>query len=468
MGKQETSLVERLFHLTKNNTTVKREVIGGITTFMTMAYILAVNPSILGESGMNANGVLIATALAAFVGTMCMALIANYPFALAPGLGLNAFFTYTVVFGMGYSWQNALFAVFIEGIVFIILSVTPVREAIFNSIPKSLRYGVSAGIGMFVAFIGFVNAGIVVADGGTIVSLIDFNGSVAPQATVEAVLALVGILVLLVLYMNNITGSFLWAIFITWILGIICQVLGVYTPDIEAGYYSLYPNLTGWFDFSGFGEVAFKMTPVGMGFLDFIVIMFSFLFTDIFDTVGTVTGAAQKAGFLDKDGKLPRIKSVFSADAIATTAGAAFGTSTTTTFVESTAGIAAGARTGLSSVVTALLFLASIALSPLFVSIPSFATAPALIFVGFLMISQLKNIEFGNVTESFPAYVAAIAMPLTYSISDGIMFGFITYTITHIFPFKGNFNDGKEVQRKKMNPIIPILSVIFILKYIFI
>lgn len=453
-------MLEKVFKLKENNTTVKTEVIAGITTFMTMAYILAVNPSILSASGMDAQAVLIATALAAFIGTICMALFANYPFALAPGLGLNAYFAYTICGpdSMGYSWQIALFAVFVEGLIFIVLSLTNVREAIFNAIPLQLKKGVSVGIGLFVAFIGFQNGGIIVSNDSTLVQLVDFTADFH-TAGISALLAVIGTFIIAILYVKKVRGSILIGILATWILGIICQLTGIYTVVPEAEYYSLIPT---WSSFnlgaisSVFGQ-CFKADFSTLKIFDFIAIVFAFLFVDIFDTIGTLIGCATKADMMDKDGKLPRIREALLADAVATTAGAILGTSTTTTFVESSAGVAEGGRTGLSSVVTGLLFLLAIFFSPIFIAIPGFATAPALLFVGFLMISAVVDIDFSNYTESVPAYLALIAMPLTYSISEGIAAGIISYVVL-------NLCCGKA---KKITPLMYILAVLFICKFIF-
>lgn len=446
-------MLEKFFKLKENGTDVKTEVIGGVTTFMAMAYILAVNPSILSASGMDAQAILIATALASFVGTMCMALMANYPFALAPGLGLNAYFAFTVCGTMGYSWQFALFAVFAEGIIFVILSLTNVREAIFDSIPLQLKKGVSVGIGLFIAFIGLENGSIVVNSDSTLVTFVNFRDDFT-NVGICALLALIGLLIISILYVKKVKGAILIGIFATWFLGIIAQLTGLYTG------LSVLPV---WSDFNiaaigkTFGQCFTAEAFANFNVLDFFAIMCAFLFVDIFDTLGTLIGCADKAKMLDKDGKLPRIKPALLADSIATSVGAIFGTSTTTTFVESSSGVSEGARTGLASVVTALLFLVSIVLSPIFIAIPSFATAPALIFVGFLMIMAVKDISFENPIEAIPAYIALLTMPLTYSISDGIAFGIISYVILHIF-------GGKA---KDVKPLMYILAVLFILKYIF-
>ena len=451
-------MLEKWFKLKENNTTAKTEVMAGITTFMTMAYILAVNPTMLAAAGMDKTAVLIATALASFIGTMAMALLANYPFALAPGMGLNAYFAYTVCGAMGYSWQVALMAVFAEGLVFIVLSLTNVREAIFNAIPLNLKKGVSVGIGLFIAFIGLQNGGIVVANSSTLVSYVDFTNNFK-TAGICALLALIGLFVIAIMYIKNVKGAILFGIVITWVLGMLCQAAGIYVPDAEAGFYSLYPAL-GFTDLTAIGQTfgqCFKLDFSNVRVYDFIAVVCAFLFVDMFDTLGTLIGVANKADMLDKDGKLPRIKEALLADAVATTAGAVLGTSTTTTFVESSSGVAAGARTGLSSVVTGFLFLISVVLSPIFCSIPSFATAPALIFVGFLMVSTVTSIEFTDMTEAIPAYLCLLAMPLMYSISEGIAIGVISYVIINVVCGKA----------KKITPLMYVLAVLFVCKYIF-
>ena len=443
-------MLEKFFKLKENHTDVKTEVLAGITTFMTMAYILAVNPTMLADAGMDKTAVLIATCLAAFVGTLVMALLANYPFALAPGMGLNAYFAYTVCSDMGYSWQVALMAVFIEGIIFIVLSLTNVREAIFNAIPATLKKGVSAGIGLFIAFIGLQGAHIVVSNESTLLSGVKFAENWNTEG-ICAVLALIGLMVTAILYIKKVKASILIGILVTWILGMLCQVTGIYHVDVKTGYYSLYPTLE-MTDFSAitktFGQ-CFNADFHNVGIFNFIVVLFSFLFVDMFDTLGTLIGVSDKAGMLDKDGKLPRVKQALLADAIAT--------STTTTFVESSAGVGAGARTGLSSVVTAFLFLISILFAPIFKAIPGFATAPALIFVGFLMISAIVKIDFEDLTEAIPAYLCLIAMPLMYSIAEGIAIGVISYVVINLICGKA----------KKITPLMYILAVLFVCKYIF-
>ena len=451
-------MLEKLFKLKENDTTVKTEVIAGLTTFMTMAYILAVNPSMLNAAGMDTNAALIATALAAFIGTLAMAFLANYPFALASGMGLNAYFAYTVCGSMGYSWQVALLAVFAEGIVFIALSLTNVREAIFNAIPLTLKHGVSAGIGLFIAFVGLQGAHLVVNSDSTLTTTVDFAGNFHTEG-ICAVLAIVGLFITIVLYIKGFKGAILIGIIATWILGMIMQAVGVYQVDIEGGFYSLFPNLA-FVDLTDLGKTfgqCFRADLSGVSVINFIVVLLSFLFVDIFDTLGTLVGVATKADMLDSDGKLPRIKQALLADAIATSAGAIIGTSTTTTYVESSAGVAAGGRTGLSSVVTGFLFLISIFFAPIFTAIPGFATAPALIFVGFLMISAILQIDFSDLTEAVPAYLCLLAMPMVYSISEGIAIGVISYVLINLICGK----------RKKITPIMYVLAVLFVCKYIF-
>ena len=451
-------MLEKLFKLRENDTTVKTEVIAGLTTFMTMAYILAVNPSMLNAAGMDTNAALIATALAAFIGTLAMAFLANYPFALASGMGLNAYFAYTVCGSMGYSWQVALLAVFAEGIVFIALSLTNVREAIFNAIPLTLKHGVSAGIGLFIAFVGLQGAHLVVNSNSTLTTTVDFAGNFHTEG-ICAVLAIVGLFITIILYIKGFKGAILIGIIATWILGMIMQAVGVYRVDVEGGFYSLFPNLA-FVDLTDLGKTfgqCFRADLSGVSVINFIVVLLSFLFVDIFDTLGTLVGVATKADMLDSDGKLPRIKQALLADAIATSAGAIIGTSTTTTYVESSAGVAAGGRTGLSSVVTGLLFLVSIFFAPSFTAIPGFATAPALIFVGFLMVSSVIKIDFSDLTEAVPAYLCMLAMPLMYSIAEGIAMGVVSYVVINLLCGKA----------KKITPLMYVLAVLFICKYIF-
>ena len=452
-------MFEKVFKLSEHQTTVKTEVMAGITTFMTMAYILAVNPSILGSTGMDPTAVLLATALASFIGTACMAVMANLPFVLSAGMGLNAYMAYTVCAGYGYSWHVALLAVFAEGLIFIVLSLTNVREAIFNAIPLTLKRGVSVGIGLFIAFIGLQNAGLSV-DSSTLVTIISFPENFH-TAGICALLALIGLFIMAVLYTYRVKGAILYGILGTWILGMLCQVTGIYTPDVENGFYTLFPTL-GITDFSKLGETFGKCFTVdfdAVGIINFIVVIFSFLFVDIFDTLGTLIGVATKADMLDEEGRLPGIRPALMADAIATSFGAVLGTSTTTTFVESASGVAVGGRTGLTALVSALLFLLSTLFAPIFTAIPSFATAPALIMVGFLMVGTVTEIRFDedNITEAIPAYLAIIAMPLFYSISEGISMGIISYVLLNVAAGKA----------KKITPLMYVLAVLFVLKYIF-
>ena len=471
----ETTLFGRLFKLKSNRTTVKTEVVAGVTTFMTMAYILAVNPNILSAAGIPRGGVFVATAVAAVVGTLLMAFMSNYPFVLAPGMGLNAFLTFGVVLGMGYSWQFALLAVFVEGLVFLALSLTPVREGIFNAIPISLKKAVSAGIGLFICFIALQTSKVVVDSGATLVDCIDFTQAPFHTQGVCALLALVGTMLTGVMMAKNLKGAILLGIVATWALGMAAQAAGVYVPDPAAGYFSLYPRFTfaGIADsFSEFGAtVGALFRPAGwthkvdgevvssgwalVRSLDFFVVMFAFFFVDLFDTLGTLIGVSLKGGFLDKNGKLPRISGALCADAIATSVGAVMGTSTTTTYVESASGVAAGGKTGLTAVTAAVLFALSILFAPIFLAVPAFATAPALIVVGYLMLSSVADIDWKDAGESVPAFVTLAWMPFTYSISDGIMFGVISYTI--INALAGNF--------KRIHWIMYVLTAVFVAKY---
>ena len=440
-----------LFKLKENGTNISTEVFAGITTFMTMAYILVVNPNILSSTGMDKGAVFTATALAAFLGCLMMAFLANYPFGLAPGMGLNAYFAYTVA--NEYGWQLALFAVFIEGIVFLAFSFFNIREAIFNSIPKNLKNAVSVGLGVFITFIGLQNAGIIIKDPSTAVALGNIK-SVAPA------LAMIGVIITAVLTIKKIKGALFWGILITWGLGIICQIIGIYQVDIEQGQFSLIPQ--GFISappsikdiniFTAFKSIDFNVVKI----TDIIVIVFAFLFVDMFDTIGTLIGVSEKANFLDKNGKLPKLKQALLADAVATTAGAMLGTSTTTTFVESASGVAEGGRTGLTSTVTGILFLVALIFSPIFIAIPGFATAPTLIIVGLFMIENVVNIDFSDYTEGLPAFITIIMMPFAYSIADGLVFGFLSYVFIKILT-------GKS---KDISKVMYILSVLFITKLI--
>ena len=431
--------MESFFKLKERGTTVQTEIMAGITTFMTMAYILAVNPSILADAGMDKGAVFTATALASGIACVLMALLANLPFALSAGMGLNAYLAYTVVIGMGYSWETALTAVFVEGLIFIILSLTNVREAIFNAIPTTLKVGVSVGIGLFICFIGLQNARIVIGS-TTLVGLFPFGDSIR-----EGIFRSEGLPVLLALI----------GIVITWALGILCELVGFYVPNPEAGFYTLIP--------SGVFSAPASLAPTFMKLdfsnvftLNFFSVIFAFLFVDLFDTLGTLIGCASRANMLDEQGRLPNIRGALLADAIGTTAGACLGTSTVTTFVESSSGIAEGGRTGLTAITTGFFFLLSLFFAPLFLAIPSFATAPALIIVGFLMMQQVVKIEWHDPVEAIPAYIAIFAMPFMYSISEGISMGIISYVVLHVLT-------GKT---KDMSPLMYLLAVLFVLKYI--
>jgi AGZA family xanthine/uracil permease-like MFS transporter len=430
-------MLKKLFGFDSTKTTVRTEIVAGITTFLTMSYILAVNPTMFGElDGMPMGSVFTSTALAAIVGCLAMALIGKLPFGLAPGMGLNAFFVYSVCMGMGYSWQFALTAVLIEGLIFIVLTLTNVREAIVDAIPMSLRNAIGAGIGLFIAFIGLKSAGVVVDDGATLVALGDITSG-------SALLAFIGLIITGFLYARNVPGAILLGILLTMVIGI---PLGVT-------------------EFRGVVSVPESISPIFCKFefdkifsVDMLVVVFTFFFIDMFDTVGTLVGVCTKANMIDENGNIQRVKQAFMADSIATTVGAVLGTSTTTTYVESAAGVAQGGRSGLTAFVVGGCFVVALFFSPLFLSIPSAATAPALIIVGLLMMEQVKNIPFDDFSESIPAFVCMIMMPLTYSISNGILIGMITYVLMNVIC--GKF--------KKLSPAIYVLAVLFILKYILI
>ena len=430
-------MLNKLFGFDSKKHNIRTEIVAGITTFLTMSYILAVNPSMFGLlEGMPAGAVFTTTALAAIICTLAMAFLAKLPFGLAPGMGLNAFFVFTVCMGMGYSWQFALTAVFIEGILFIIMTITNIREAIVNAIPKNLRYAIGGGIGLFIAFIGMQNAGIIVNDDATLIALGDITSG-------TALLALIGLIITGVLYALNVKGAMLIGILVTTVIGIPMGIT----------------------EFKGIVSTPESIAPIFCKFewhniftLDMLVIVFTFLFIDLFDTVGTLVGVSTKAKMVDENGRIPKLKQAFMADAIATTAGAMLGTSTTTTYVESAAGVAQGGRTGLTAFSIACCFAIALFFSPLFLSVPGAATAPVLILVGMLMMEPVRNIDFDDATEAIPSFITLIMMPLAYSISAGIMLGMISYVII-------NMCCGKF---KKLTPAMYILAVLFILKYIFI
>ncbi len=414
--------LEKLFRIKERGSSIRTEVIAGITTFLAMAYILAVNPSYLSAAGIPVGAAFSATAISAGIATLCMAFFANYPVALASGMGLNAFFAFTVCGTMGYSYQVALTAILIEGIIFMILSLFKFREALVNKIPNNLKFGITAGIGLFITIIALLNAKIVVADPATTVAL----GNLAAPGVV---LALLGLLIIGVLQHFKVPGGILLGIIITWVLGILAELCGWYVPDPAAGIYSVIPNFSTdsfaaplFFDFD-FGFIL-KNAPA------FILVVFTFLYTDIFDTVGTLIGVAEKGELLDEEGKLPKAGGALMADAVGTVAGACLGTSTVTSFVESSAGVAAGGKTGLASVVTAILFFVSLILAPVFTAIPGFATTPAMLYVGLLMLSSVKKVDFdGDAADTIGAFLAIVMMPLTYSIANGIMFGMLSWVI---------------------------------------
>ena len=458
-----TTFLENYFRLKEHKTDVRTEVLAGITTFMTMAYILAVNPGILSAAGMDAGAVFTATALGACIGTVLMALFSNYPFALAPGMGLNAFFAYTVVGQMGYSWQVALAAVFVEGIIFFILSLTKVRSALFNAIPPALKFGVTSGIGLFITFIGLQNAKIVVS-GPTLVGLYPFKAAFADgtfwSTGIGALLALIGILLTAVMLAKKVPGGILLGIIITWGLGMLCELTGIYVPDPKLGMFSVMPSFANGIAIPSLAPTFMQLDFSAIFTFNFVTIMLSFMFVDLFDTLGTLIGVASKANMLDKNGRLPKIEGALLADSIATTGGALLGTSTVTTFVESSAGVAAGGRTGLTSITVAVLFFLSLFFAPIFLAIPAFATAPALVIVGFLMVSSLLNVDFNDMTEAIPAFIAAVAMPFMYSISEGIAMGVISYVVINLL-------SGAH-RMKQISGVIYILAIIFVLKYIYV
>ena len=470
----ETSFVGRLFKLKRNRTSVKTEIVAGVTTFMTMAYILAVNPNILSDAGIPRGGVFMATAVAAVIGTLLMAFMSNYPFVLAPGMGLNAFLTYGVVQGMGYSWQFALLAVFVEGLIFLALSLTPVREGIFNAIPLSLKKAVAAGIGLFICLIAMKTAGVIVDNPATFIAMVKFKDVPFHTHGICALLALAGTLFTGFLLVKRLKGAILFGILFTWGLGMAAQAVGVYVPDPAHGFFPLYPDFSVKGiaqNFSEFGQtIGAIFNPEGWAHgkgeamrsgwtlvtsFDFFIVMFAFFFVDLFDTLGTLIGVSMKGGFLDKEGKLPRISGALCADAIATSAGAILGTSTTTTYVESASGVMAGGKTGLTGVTSAALFALAIIFAPVFLAIPGFATAPALIIVGYMMLSSCADIDWRDAGEAVPAFLAVAAMPFTYSISDGIMFGVIAYTVVNALA--GNF--------KRIHWIMYVLTALFVAKY---
>lgn len=444
--------MEKLFKLKEHGTTVRTEIMAGFTTFLAMAYILVVNPLMLsgadaGVQLMDYNAVFLATAISSAVATLCMAFFANYPVALSAGMGLNAYFTYSVCLGMGVSWRVALTAVFVEGIIFIILSLFKFRETLVNTVPANLKYGITAGIGLFIALVGLKGAGVVVGSESTLVDLGKFSSP-------EVVLAMVGLIIIAALHHRNVKGSVLIGILVTWVLGMGAQAIGWYQGN------SLLPDFSNWTLFPVVHEstiLQFDFAWVGQNLLSFAVIVFSFLFVDIFDTVGTLIGVAQKGNLLDKDGKLPKVGGALMADAVGTVVGACLGTSTITSFVESSAGVSEGGRTGLTAVTAAVLFILSIFLYPIFTAIPSFATTPALVFVGLLMMGSIKNMTFeGDIADTVGGFLAVIMMPFTYSIANGIMFGMLSWVILKVLT-------GKV---KDIHPVMWIAALLFVLRMV--
>ena len=448
--------MEKFFKLKENKTSIKTEVLAGITTFATMAYILAVNVNILAAAGLDEGAVFVATALAAVIGTVAMALLAGMPFALAPGMGLNAFFAYTICGIMGFSPQFALAAVFVEGLIFILLSVTGIRRKLFNALPLTLKYAIGAGIGMFIIFIGLQNAGIVIVNPATMVQMGDLTAA-APA------LAAIGVFITIILLLRKVKGALLIGIFATWLMGVIAYYAGWYVIDFDAGLYPLIPDAvvsvppsiapTFGIFINGFKEIFVDAATV----LSFLTVMITLLLVDLFDTLGTLAGVASKAKMLDKNGTLPKADQALLADAIATTAGAVLGTSTTTTYIESAAGVQEGGRTGLTSLVTAALFALALLFSPIFLTIPAFATATALVVVGILMMEPLSNLKLNDLEVAIPTGITIITMPLFFSISHGLAFGFISYVL--VKAAMGKF--------KEINIFMWILAALFLAQMIF-
>ncbi len=451
----------RYFRLEQNHTDIKTELMAGVTTFMSMAYILAVFPNSMSTVGMDAGSVLVATALIVAFSTLLMAFTTNYPFALAPGLGLNAFFTSTVCGSMGYSWHVALTAVFLEGLLFIILSLTRVRELLFECFPISLKHGVTAGVGLFVALIG-LRASHLVVPSDNLISIFPFHQSVLDGSFftvgIGALLALVGVMITAVFMIRKISGSILWGMLITWGIGVICELSGLYRPNPAIGVYSVIPDLSNLFSIPSLSPTFMQLDFSMIFQVEIIYVIAAFFFVDIFETMGCLIGLASKGGMLEKDGKLPKIKGALLTDSLATTCGSMLGLSTITPYVESTSGISAGGRTGLTGVTVAVLFLLSLFAAPIFLAIPAFATAPALILVGYSMLGSLNCLDYSDAAESVPAYLAAIGMGLMNSISEGVALGTISYVVLHVL--SGNYRN------KKVSPVLYIVAVLFVLKYI--
>lgn len=454
--------LNRLFHLKERGTSVRTEMLAGLTTFVTAAYVLAVNPSVMSAAGMDAGAVFTATALVCFLGTCVMALLTNYPFVLVPSMGLNAYFAYTVVLGMGYSWEVALAAIFLEGAVFAVISLTSLRDKIFEAIPLNLKYAISAGIGLFITIIGLKSSGLVVSSQATLVSIFSFTGSVADgtfnTAGISVILFCLGLVITAVLMARNVKGNILLGILITWVLGIACELCGLYVPDAAAGYASLLPDFSRGLAVPSLAPTFLKMDFSQIANLGFLVVTFAFLLTSLFDTVGSLIGLGAKAELLDEEGNMPAVRGAMASESVATMIAGLLGNSATCCSVECAAGIAEGGRTGLMALTTGVLFLLSMFLSPIFLAIPSFATAPALVIVGFLMASSVLKVDFNNPCEGVPAFLCFMGMPLCYSIVEGISLGIISYVLINLLC--GNY--------KKISPMMYVLAVVFILKYVLI
>lgn len=454
--------LNRLFHLKERGTSVRTEMLAGLTTFVTAAYVLAVNPSVMSAAGMDAGAVFTATALVCFLGTCVMALLTNYPFVLVPSMGLNAYCAYTVVLGMGYSWEVALAAIFLEGAVFAVISLTSLRDKIFEAIPLNLKYAISAGIGLFITIIGLKSSGLVVSSQATLVSIFSFTGSVADgtfnTAGISVILFCLGLVITAVLMARNVKGNILLGILITWVLGIACELCGLYVPDAAAGYASLLPDFSRGLAVPSLAPTFLKMDFSQIANLGFLVVTFAFLLTSLFDTVGSLIGLGAKAELLDEEGNMPAVRGAMASESVATMIAGLLGNSATCCSVECAAGIAEGGRTGLMALTTGVLFLLSMFLSPIFLAIPSFATAPALVIVGFLMASSVLKVDFNDPCEGIPAFLCFMGMPLCYSIVEGISLGIISYVLINLLC--GN--------HKKISPMMYVLAVVFILKYVLI
>lgn len=454
--------LNRLFHLKERGTSVRMEMLAGLTTFVTAAYVLAVNPSVMSAAGMDAGAVFTATALVCFLGTCVMALLTNYPFVLVPSMGLNAYFAYTVVLGMGYSWGVALAAIFLEGAVFAVISLTSLRDKIFEAIPLNLKYAISAGIGLFITIIGLKSSGLVVSSQATLVSIFSFTGSVADgtfnTAGISVILFCLGLVITAVLMARNVKGNILLGILITWVLGIVCELCGLYVPDAAAGYASLLPDFSRGLAVPSLAPTFLKMDFSQIANLGFLVVTFAFLLTSLFDTVGSLIGLGAKAELLDEKGNMPAVRGAMASESVATMIAGLLGNSATCCSVECAAGIAEGGRTGLMALTTGVLFLLSMFLSPIFLAIPSFATAPALVIVGFLMASSVLKVDFNDPCEGIPAFLCFMGMPLCYGIVEGISLGIISYVLINLLC--GN--------HKKISPMMYVLAVVFVLKYVLI